>query len=120
IWEGTPALLLRPQRQFRLVYEVNGLPSVELKYHFPQIGRELVTRLRAQERALLRTADRVLTQSNTTRKYLRSHGASGDRLRVIPNGVDFGFRISDFGLSDPADSEIRNPKSEIPLLLYLG
>src|SRR4051812_31710312 len=30
IWEGTPALLLRRSRGYRLVYEVNGLPSIEL------------------------------------------------------------------------------------------
>lgn len=90
VWEGTPAALLQPRRQFGLVYEVNGLPSVELKYHYPGVAenRDLITRLRAQERALLRAASRVITPSDTTRKYVRAQGASGDRIRVTPNGVD--------------------------------
>lgn len=111
IWEGTPALLLQPQRQYRLVYEVNGLPSIELKYHFPGVGanRDLIARLRGQERALLAAAHRIVTPSDTTRKYLRRHGASGDRLQVIPNGVDPDrFTIAD------------RPLPEVPELLYLG
>lgn len=90
IWEGTPALLLQPERRYRLVYECNGLPSIELKYHYPDVAtaRELVQRLRAQERALLRSAQQVLTQSRTTRTFLRAQGAPGDRIAAIPNGVD--------------------------------
>jgi glycosyltransferase involved in cell wall biosynthesis len=111
IWEGTPALLLQPHRGYRLIYEANGLPSVELKYHYPGIAtqRGFIPRLRAQERALLRASARVITQSNVTRKYLRSLGASGERLRVIPNGVD----PQQFGAID-------RPLPALPQLLYLG
>lgn len=111
IWEGTPARLLQPQRQYPLVYEVNGLPSVELKYHFPGLAasRDLIARFRAQERALLRAAARVVTPSHTTRRYLRGFGASGDRVRVIPNGVD----PERFPLEAPS-------AAPVPRLLYLG
>lgn len=114
IWEGTPALLLQPQRRFRLVYEVNGLPSVELKYHYPALGasRDLIARLRNQERALLRAAHAVITQSQTTRKYLAGLGAAGDRVRVIPNGID-PDRF------DPRPPDPDRPP-ERPLVLYLG
>lgn len=90
IWEGTPALLLRPERRYQLVYEANGLPSVELKYHYPALAtsHDLPTRLRQQERALLAGAQAVMTQSRTTRSYLRAQGAPSERLHVIPNGVD--------------------------------
>jgi glycosyltransferase involved in cell wall biosynthesis len=90
IWEGTPAHLLQAQRRFKLVYECNGLPSVELKYHYPDVGtnRDLLHRIRTQERTLLRGAQQVMTQSRTTRSYLRAQGASGDRVLAIPNGVD--------------------------------
>jgi glycosyltransferase involved in cell wall biosynthesis len=111
IWEGTPALLLQPERGYRLIYEANGLPSVELKYHYPAVGsdHDLLGRLRAQERALLRGADRVMTQSHTTRKFLRGHGAADERLRVIPNGVD-GSRFRPTPL----------PRDEEPVIAYVG
>jgi len=111
LWEGTPALLLQGDRGYRLVYEANGLPSVELKYHYPAVGRDtsLLGRLRTQERALLRGADRVMTQSVTTGRFLRGHGAAAARLRVIPNGVE----CDRFAL--PAA-----PPPGPPVVLYLG
>lgn len=90
IWEGYPALLLQQERGFRLVYEANGLPSVELRHHYPALTsqRDLIAKLRTQERALLRSAHRVMTQSRVTRGFLRTQGAPADRLHVIPNGVE--------------------------------
>jgi glycosyltransferase involved in cell wall biosynthesis len=111
IWEGIPALLLAARRGYRIVYEVNGLPSIELKYHYPGVAqhRDLITRLRSQEQALLRGAALVLTPSRTTGKYLRAQGVSGDRLRIIPNGVDAArFPPSPLPFSDPSQ------------LLYVG
>lgn len=111
IWEGTPALLLQPGRQFRLVYEVNGLPSIELKYHYPGVGtnRDLLHRLRLQERALMRAAAVTLTPSHTTRRYLRAQGAPAGSIRVIPNGV----HPHRFPVVEP-------PPSACPQVLYLG
>jgi glycosyltransferase involved in cell wall biosynthesis len=130
IWEGTPALLLRAVRGYRLVYEVNGLPSIELKYHYPALAQspELIARLRAQERALMRAADLVITQSRTTRNYLRSQGAGGGRLVVIPNGVDAGrfpkplSAVSDLSdLSDLSDRwDLSDGERRVATILYLG
>lgn len=111
IWEGTPARLLQPQRGYRLVYEVNGLPSIELRAHYSGLtgNRELLFRLRSQERALLHAASLVITQSQTTRRLLLTLGAPAARLRVIPNGVDADrFDVGTAPANDP------------PTLLYLG
>jgi glycosyltransferase involved in cell wall biosynthesis len=89
IFEGYPLARRRAGRARRLVYEVNALPSIELKYQFPAVAEddELLTKLRAQERACLDAADLVLTTNAVTAALLGAQGA-GDRLRVIPNGVD--------------------------------
>jgi glycosyltransferase involved in cell wall biosynthesis len=112
IWEGTPALLLQPERRHKLVYEANGLPSIELKYHYPAVAanRELIAKLRAQERTLLAASQAVITQSRTTRKMLARHGGQGERLHVIPNGIDPGAYQPD------PDRSFGNP----PRLLYVG
>jgi glycosyltransferase involved in cell wall biosynthesis len=114
IWEGTPALAFRSERCYRLVYEVNGLPSVELRYHYPEITnhRDLLTRLRAQERDLLRGADALITQSLVSRRYLRGLGAPAERIAVIPNGV----HPERFEIGCTPDSNTEG----LPVVAYVG
>jgi glycosyltransferase involved in cell wall biosynthesis len=87
-FEGVPLLKLNPRP--RLIFEVNGLPSIELKYRYPRVAddRELIAKLIAQERACLCAADRIVTPSAVTARFLAaSRGADASRIRVIPNGV---------------------------------
>jgi glycosyltransferase involved in cell wall biosynthesis len=89
IYEGFPLLKLRNRP--RLVFEVNGLPSIELKYRYPRVmdDRELMRKLIAQESACLNAADLIVTPSGVTRQYLTcGRGVATDKISVIPNGVD--------------------------------
>jgi len=90
IWEGIPAALAAKRTGARLVYEVNGLPSIELKYHYPGVGENgsLLAKLREQEAFLAREADLLVTPSCVTRDALVTMGANPERIEVIPNGVD--------------------------------
>src|SRR5579872_138695 len=74
----------------RLIFEVNGLPSIELKYRYPRAAddRELTRKILAQEDACLRAADLVVTPSGVTQGFLASRGVDTAKIRVIPNGVD--------------------------------
>jgi glycosyltransferase involved in cell wall biosynthesis len=89
IFEGLPLLRLRPRSQ--LVFEVNGLPSIELKYRYPAVvdDRELMRKLIAQEAACLHAAHLIVTPSGVTRDYLAAaRDVSPHAIQVIPNGVD--------------------------------
>ena len=89
IFEGLP--ILRGRKRAALVFEVNGLPSIELKYRYPgcEDDRELMAKIVAQERACVAAADRMVTPSAVTRDFLvESRGADRRRVAVIPNGVD--------------------------------
>jgi glycosyltransferase involved in cell wall biosynthesis len=89
IFEGLPLLPLRGRAN--LIFEVNGLPSIELKYRYPRVvdDRELMRKLLAQEAACLEAADLIVTPSAVTRHYLTSRrGVPGTKIQVIPNGVD--------------------------------
>jgi glycosyltransferase involved in cell wall biosynthesis len=89
IYEGLPLLKLRNRP--RLVFEVNGLPSIELKYRYPRVvdDRELMRKLIAQESACLHAADLIVTPSNVTRQYLACvRAVAAEKIEVIPNGVD--------------------------------
>jgi len=89
IFEGMPLLRLRDST--RMVFEVNGLPSIELKYRYPSVvdDRELMRKLFAQEAACLEAADLIVTPSAVTRQYLANQrGVAAHKIEVIPNGVD--------------------------------
>lgn len=127
IWSGAAALEARTRfgYPYRLLFEANGLPSVELKYHYPTLqdsvgahGRaplpktheaSLIERLRAQERTLLRAVDAVVCVSRVAAIYLESTGAPPETISVIPNGVDADC----FG--PPAE-----PVTGRPRLVYVG
>lgn len=89
IFEGLPLLRLAPAP--RLIFEVNGLPSIELKYHYPRAAddRDLNLKLLSQEQACLNAASLVVTPSGVTAQYLASQrGVPPEKIAVIPNGVD--------------------------------
>ena len=89
IFEGLPLVELAGRS--RLIFEVNGLPSIELKYRYPGVedDRDVMRKIVAQEQDCLRAADLVVTPSGVTRQYLiTQRGAAGERIRVIPNGID--------------------------------
>ncbi|MEO2163707.1 MAG: glycosyltransferase family 4 protein [bacterium] len=90
IFEGFPLARNRKDLCERFVYEVNGLPSVELKYHYPDVAedRELLAKIHAQEQRCLEAADLVVTPSSVTAETLVKRGVRQAKLRVIPNGVD--------------------------------
>ena len=90
IFEGYPLVCDKHARCEKLVYEVNALPSIELKYHYPSVAddAELLAKLHAQEQRCLDAADLIVTVSQTTAALLTQRGVDSRRMRVIPNGVD--------------------------------
>jgi len=118
IWSGGAALQARLQfdYRYRLLFEVNGLPSVELKYHYPALrdnlareGSSLSERLRVQEQTMLGQADAIVCVSCVTAIYLCSLGAAAERVSIVPNGVD----LAEF--HPPS-----GPRARSPRLVYVG
>ena len=93
IFEGYPIAQRKHQFCSAIVYEVNGLPSIELKYRYPNVADDslLIKKLRHQEQVCLDAADLVVTVSQVNANHLRDRGVSEQRLRVIPNGVDLAI-----------------------------
>ncbi|MBX9686457.1 MAG: glycosyltransferase family 4 protein [Candidatus Obscuribacterales bacterium] len=89
-FEGLPLARLKSERFGRLIFEVNGLPSVELKYRYPQIADDIVLleKLLAQEKVCFEAADLLITPSPVTAVYLQDRGVEKSRIRVIPNSID--------------------------------
>jgi glycosyltransferase involved in cell wall biosynthesis len=90
IYEGFAIARNKQRYCDRLIFEVNGLPSIELKYRYPAVAddRELLHKLHSQEQICLEAADLIITPSSITGEYLQSRGIPANKIRVIPNGVD--------------------------------
>jgi glycosyltransferase involved in cell wall biosynthesis len=85
-WSGMAVL----ERDLVRVYEVNGLPSVELPYLHPRIPPGTLERIAEVEQRCLDAADAVVVPSPVIAAALRQRGVAPERLHVIPNGADLG------------------------------
>lgn len=90
IWSGMPLLSHGISKRSRLVFEVNGLPSVELPAHYPRLADNapLLSRLRMMEDECLARCDMVITVSRLTARYLAERGCDEGKMAVIPNVTD--------------------------------
>jgi glycosyltransferase involved in cell wall biosynthesis len=111
IWDGLSVAQHKRRFGYKTLFEVNGLPSIELKYHYPGIDFGLLSKIKEQEIATLHLSDAIVCPSNVTRDYIASLGLDRKLITVIPNGVS----PSDFFPSPPPAREGR-----VPVLLYIG
>ena len=86
-WSLLPILALA-DRGFSTVYEVNGLPSVELAETHRDLPDETLRAIAALEDVCIRGADLLLTPSRVLADHLVGRGAERDRIHVVPNGAD--------------------------------
>jgi glycosyltransferase involved in cell wall biosynthesis len=85
-WEGLAA----DERAIPKIYEVNGLPSIELPYLYRDAGQRVLAQLREWEQRCLAGADAIVCPSERIRQCLLSRYRIPDpaRIQVIPNGYD--------------------------------
>lgn len=121
IWSGMPLLSHPISRTARTIFEVNGLPSVEMSHHAPGIlyNPELMARLRRMERECLTRADRIITISRRTAAFLQELGIPPGKIRVIPNTAG---QASDIGSAEyPCAGIFEDAKARgVKVLLYAG
>lgn len=90
IFEAYPIARNKSRFCRKMIYEVNGLPSIELKYHYPAVATddELLRKLRFQEQTCLEASDQIITVSDVNAAHIASRGIEEKRITVIRNGVD--------------------------------
>ena len=52
---------------YKTLFEVNGFPSIELKYHYPRLDASLLSKIKEQEIATLHLSDAIICPSIVTR-----------------------------------------------------
>ncbi|NQZ78647.1 MAG: glycosyltransferase [Ekhidna sp.] len=75
------------------VFEVNGLPSIELPNRFPEISRSTIEKIRVLEDQCLFECDRIVCPSDTIKNHIVARGIGDQKVTVIPNGASI-FPIS--------------------------
>jgi glycosyltransferase involved in cell wall biosynthesis len=111
IWDGLSIAQNKKKFGYKTLFEVNGLPSIELKYHYPGLDPELLLKIKEQEIATLHLSDMIICPSNVTRDYIASLGLNRKVVTVIPNGVS---------ASDFSPSPLPSRDGRVPVLLYIG
>jgi glycosyltransferase involved in cell wall biosynthesis len=112
LWEGLGLAQGKGRHGYKTLFEVNGLPSVELKYHYPGLRETgVLDKIREQELATLALSDAIVCPSGVTRQYLASLGAARERITVIPNGVN---------PKEFAPTPLRALAGRVPTILYIG
>lgn len=112
LWDGYPLARLRAAGtlNFRLVYELHGLPQFELEHHFPDLPPALLDKIAAQQVYLLAQADALICPSATHRDWLLAQGIPVERITVIRNGADTERWV-------PAPEVL---EFDVPKLIYVG
>jgi len=111
VWDGLSIAQNKKRFGYKTIFEVNGLPSIELKYHYPGLDPELLSKIKEQEIATLHLSDAIVCPSRVTWDYIASLGLNRKRVTVIPNGVS---------ASDFSPSPLPKREGRVPTLLYIG
>ncbi|HRH41643.1 MAG TPA: glycosyltransferase family 4 protein [Pyrinomonadaceae bacterium] len=85
IWSGLA--ILGRERTYKTLFEVNGLPSIELLFLYSNIATETLEKIKAQEKLCLEQSDFIITPSHSIKQKALSYGIAENKVQVIPNGA---------------------------------
>lgn len=85
-WSALPAVA--DGRRHAVVYEVNGLPSIEMSHTWPWAAPSTLGKIRELERFCLERSDAVVVPSRVIGAAVRERGVPEDRIHLVPNGAD--------------------------------
>ena len=85
IWSGLPILA---RQHITSIFEVNGLPSIELVNRYPHLGQDTLSKIRKLEDECLEKSQLIICPSETIKRHLVSRNVWADKIHVIPNGAD--------------------------------
>lgn len=107
IWGGVP-ILLNPNKNYKTIFEVNALPSVELPYRY-SISEKILRQIEHIENFCLEQADQILVPSEVIARFLERKGVQVSKIKIITNGAE----LPENNFERPADAPER-------YILYFG
>ncbi|UII19453.1 glycosyltransferase family 4 protein [Fulvivirga ligni] len=85
VWSGKPIL---ERAHITSVFEVNGLPSIELVNRYPYIGNDTIEKIVRLEDECLQKSQLIVCPSQTIKQHLLKRHVLEDKIHVLPNGAD--------------------------------
>ncbi|WP_243711070.1 glycosyltransferase [Actinomadura sp. KC216] len=85
-WSALPAIA--DGRRHKVVYEVNGLPSIEMAHTWPWAAPRTLDKIRELERFCLERSDAVVVPSRVIGAAVRRFGVPEGDIHLVPNGAE--------------------------------
>lgn len=85
-WGGIP-IIRESEGNYKTVYEVNALPSIELPARYPGISARTLEKIHILEKECLDKASQVICPSEIIKKCLTGLGVKPSKITVIRNGA---------------------------------
>ena len=89
IWGGLPIL---KRKHITSIFEVNGLPSIELVNRYPHLSNDTIHKIRKLEDQCLHQSQLIICPSDTIQQHLIKRGVAAGKIHVITNGADIPER----------------------------
>ncbi len=111
VWEGMILTSQKGSANYKLIYEVHSLPSVDFKTLYPSEAPEVEHSypLKQQEERCLSLADFIVAGSELMKSHLIDRGISADKIEVVRPMID----LAQFENIDSVDRQAGT-------ILYLG
>lgn len=93
IWSGLA--ILKPDRKYKTVFEVNALMSIELPYRYPYLSKKSLLKIKDIERFCLQNSDIIICPSNSIRENLLKFSVDASKIRVVTNGAELDVECAD-------------------------
>lgn len=88
IWSALAILKNLPNPNCKTIFEVNGLPSIELPYRYLDFSEQMQQKLYNIEQFCFEKSDALLVPSLQIKKYLMERNISESKITVISNGAE--------------------------------
>lgn len=104
-WSALPLLKHNICSSSKKIYEINGLPSIELPVHYPHLVfySKMIKKLKQLELDCMKKADKIITVSNTNKSYITSLGICEEKIAIIPNSGEMPLNSEDNQCNDQID-----------------
>ncbi len=85
IWSGMA--VLQERQKYRTLFEVNGLPSIELPYRYPSIMTSTLDKIRDRENWCFTKSDHLIAPSSVIKQHLIHRGIDEQKIDVVSNAA---------------------------------
>ncbi|MDN3359808.1 glycosyltransferase [Actinomadura sp. DC4] len=86
-WSALPVVTAEGG-DYAVVYEVNGLPSIEMAHTWPLAAPATLAKIAELEDLCLERADAVVVPSGVIAEALGRRGVPAAKIEIVPNGAD--------------------------------